>query len=160
MIRVRSPQDFWAGLLFVVIGCGALWFGRDFVVGALTQMGPGYIPRVLSLAMIGIGAFLALRSLVLEGPQIERGLFRPQIFVLLAIIVFGLLIERVGLGPTVMTVTIVASLASYEMKRIEMVTLAIGLSIASVMLFIYLLGQSMEIWRIPDSAEFFSFLNF
>ena len=160
MIRVRSPQDFWAGLLFVVFGCGALWFGRDLVVGALTRMGPGYIPRVLSLAMIGIGAFLALRSLVLEGPQIERSRFRPQIFVLLAIIVFGLLIERIGLWPTVIAFTILASLASYEMKWIEMVTLAIWLSIASVILFIYLLGQAMEIWRIPDSAGFLSFLNF
>ena len=159
MIRVRSPQDFWAGLLFVAIGCAALWFGRDFAAGALTRMGPGYIPRALSLALIGIGAFLALRSLVLEGPQIERSLFRPQLFVLLAIVVFGLLIERVGLAPTVATVAIVASLASYEMKWIEMVTLAICLSIASVILFITLLGQAMEIWRIPDYASFFSFLK-
>ena len=160
MIRVRSPQDFWSGLLFILIGCGALWFGREFAVGALMRMGPGYVPRVLSLAMIGIGAFLALRSLVLEGPQIERSLFRPQIFVLLAIVVFGLLIERVGLAPTVVAVAIVASLASYEMKWIEMVTLAVCLSITSVILFITLLGQAMEIWRIPDFAGLFSFLKF
>ena len=159
MIRVRSPQDFWAGLLFIVIGCAALWFGRDFALGALTRMGPGYLPRVLSLALIGLGAFLALRSLVLEGPQIERSLFRPQIFVLLAIVVFGLLIERVGLGPTVVAVAMVASLASYQMKWIERVTLAICLSIASAILFITLLGQSMEIWRIPDFADFFSLLK-
>jgi len=160
MIRVKSQQDFWAGLLFVVIGCLALWFGRNFLVGSLLRMGPGYMPRVLSLAMIGIGAFLALRALVLEGPRIERSLFRPQIFVLLAIIVFGLLIERVGLAPAVAAVAIVASLASYEMKWIEMVALAVCLSIASVILFITLLGQAMEIWRIPDYAEFFSFLKF
>ncbi len=160
MIRIKSPQDFWAGLLFVGIGCGALWFGRDFVVGSAMRMGPGYIPRALSLAMIGIGAFLALRSLILEGLPIEPSLFRPQIFVLLAIIVFALVIERFGLAPAVVAVTVVASLASYEMKWIEMVTLAICLAIASVILFIYLLGQSMEIWRIPDFAGFFSFLKF
>ena len=160
MIRVRSPQDFWAGLLFVAIGCGALWFGRDFAVGALMRMGPGYVPRALSLALIGIGAFLTLRSLVLEGPPIQRSLFRPQLFVLLAVVVFGLLIERVGLAPTVVAVAIVASLASYEMKWIEMVTLAVCLSITSAILFIYLLGQAMEIWRIPDFAGLFSFLTF
>ena len=149
MTRVRSPQDFWAGLLFAAIGCGALLFGQDLAVGALTKMGPGYLPRALSFALIAIGALLALRSLAIAGPTIERSLFRPQIFVLLGIIVFGLLIERFGLALTAIAVTLVASLASYEMKRTEMVALAVGLSIASVILFIYLLGQPMAIWRMP-----------
>ena len=29
MIRVKNPQDFWAGLLFLVVGCLALWFGSS-----------------------------------------------------------------------------------------------------------------------------------
>ena len=38
MVRVRSPQDFWAGILFILFGCAALWFGRDYAFGTLTKM--------------------------------------------------------------------------------------------------------------------------
>ena len=39
MIRVKSPQDFWAGLLFLVIGCLALWLGRGYAFGTATEWG-------------------------------------------------------------------------------------------------------------------------
>src|SRR5438552_14866437 len=97
MIRVKNPQDFWAGLLFLAVGCLALWFGRNYAFGTATKMGPGYMPTVLSWGLVLIGAFLSLRALALVGPSIEGSLIRPQIFILLAIVVFGLLIERVGL---------------------------------------------------------------
>src|SRR5437868_2560690 len=99
MIRVKNPQDFWAGLLFLVVGCLALWFGRAYTFGTATKMGPGYLPTVLSWGLVLIGAFLSLRALALGDDPIERSLIRPQIFILAAIIVFGLLIERVGLAP-------------------------------------------------------------
>jgi len=146
MIRVKNPQDFWAGLLFLVIGCLALWFGRAFVFGTATKMGPGYMPTVLSWGMVLIGAFLSLRALALEGPAIERSLIRPQIFILLAIVVFGLLIERVGLAPAIVVVTMVAALASREMRWRETVAVAVGLAALCVGLFIYLLGQPLTIW--------------
>ena len=62
-------------------------------------MGLGYLPTVLSSALVLVGAFLSLRALALDGAPIEASLVRPQIFILLAIVVFGLLIERVGLAP-------------------------------------------------------------
>ncbi len=39
MIQVKSPQDFWAGLLFAAIGCAALWIGRNYNVGVIMKMG-------------------------------------------------------------------------------------------------------------------------
>jgi hypothetical protein len=146
MIRVKNPQDFWAGLLFLVIGCLALWFGRAFVFGTAIKMGPGYMPTVLSWGLVLIGAFLSLRALALGGPAIEHSLIRPQIFILLAIVVFGLLIERVGLAPAIVVVTMVAALASREMRWRETVAVAVGLAALCVGLFIYLLGQPLTIW--------------
>src|SRR5262245_12582482 len=146
MIRVRNPQDFWAGLLFLAVGCLALWFGRNYRFGTATRMGPGYLPTVLSWGLVLIGAFLSLRAFALEGPPIERSLIRPQIFILLAIIVFGLLLERVGLAPAIIVVTIVAALASREMRWTETIAVAVGLAILCVGLFIYLLGQPLSIW--------------
>ena len=114
MIRVKNPQDFWAGLLFLAVGCLALWFGRTYAFGTATRMGPGYMPTVLSWGLVLIGAFLSLRAFALEGPPIERSLFRPQVFILLAIIVFGLLIERVGLAPAIVVVTVARTTAPFS----------------------------------------------
>jgi hypothetical protein len=146
MIRVKNPQDFWAGLLFLVVGCLALWFGRNYTFGTATKMGPGYLPTVLSWTLVLIGAFLSLRALALDGPPIERSLIRPQVFILLAIIVFGLLIERFGLAPAIIVVTVIAALASREMRWTETIAVAVGLAVLCVGLFIYLLGQPLTIW--------------
>ena len=37
MVRVKNPQDFWAGILFIAFGGLALWFGRDYAIGTLGQ---------------------------------------------------------------------------------------------------------------------------
>src|SRR5690606_32275198 len=35
MVRVKNPQDFWAGILFIAFGGLALWLGRDYAMGNL-----------------------------------------------------------------------------------------------------------------------------
>jgi Tripartite tricarboxylate transporter TctB family len=146
MPRVKSPQDFGAGILFIAVGVGALWLGRDYAVGSLTRMGPGYLPTALSWALTAIGAVIALRSLAFDGPRIEPAALRPQAFILAAIVVFALGIERLGLAPTVALVAVVAALASREVRGREMVALGLGLAALCVILFVYLLGQPFPVW--------------
>lgn len=147
MIRVKHAQDFWAGLLFLAIGIFAALIARNYVFGTATRMGPGYLPSVLSWMLIALGAFLTLRGMVQAGPGIERSLIRPQFFIVLAIVIFGLLIERLGLVPSVVAAAIVASLASSEKRWRETLILAAGLAIACSLLFIKLLGQPLEVWK-------------
>jgi putative tricarboxylic transport membrane protein len=146
MIQVRNPQDFWAGILFMIAATIALWRGWEYPLGTVTQMGPGFVPRALSWALLGIGGLLAARGVATGGERIMPSLIRPQLFVILAIVAFGLMIERYGLAPAVAAATILAALASREMKWIETVTLAVVLAGGSVVLFITLLGQSMQKW--------------
>lgn len=146
MIRVKSPRDFWAGILFLAVGLLAVYFGRNYSFGTATKMGPGYLPTVLSWIMAGLGAFLALRALLEDGEPIEASLYRPQLFIIAAIVIFGLLIERLGLAPSVIVVTVVAALASREMRWIETLILSIGLAILCVLLFVKVLGQPLTIF--------------
>lgn len=146
MIRVKHPQDFWAGILFLIVGGGAAWMGRIYAFGAATRMGPGYLPTVLAWILVGLGLFLIVRGLIQNGPTIESSQWRPQIFIVAGIVVFGLLIERVGLAPSVAISTVVASLASNEMRWTETILLAIGLAVLCVVLFVILLGQPLAMW--------------
>ena len=146
MLRVKSPQDFWSGILVIAFGCAGLWFGRDYVIGTAARMGPGYLPLVLSLALVALGAVILARSLVLDGAPIERSAIRPQLLILAAIVLFGLLIERAGLAVSVAAVTIVSGLATREVRWIELGVLAIALAAACGVRFVYLLGQPIPVW--------------
>ena len=146
MQHFKNPQDFFAGLLFAGFGAAALWFGQGYAVGTPTRMGAGYLPTVLGWALIGFGVFITARSLVLKGAPIPASQFRPQFFIIAALIAFALLIERFGLLPATAAVVILGSLASREMRWSETLALAVGASGAAVALFIYALGQPMEAW--------------
>jgi hypothetical protein len=56
------------------------------------------------------------------------------------------LIERVGLAPAIIVVTLIAASASREMRWTETLVVAVGLAALCVSLFIYLLGQPLTIW--------------
>lgn len=144
MIRVTHPQDFWSGLLFMAFGIAGAYMSRDFAFGALTRMGPGFLPTVLSWLLLGVGALVLLRSFALRGPAIQRSTWRPQILIVCAIVLFSLMIERVGLIPTVFVVLIVASFAATEARLRDSIFLAAGMAIACDLVFIRLLGLPLN----------------
>lgn len=147
MVRVKNPQDFWAGILFIAFGGLALWFGRDYAMGTLNKIGPGFLPIVLSLGLLGVGGVLALRALATEGPSIENSQVVPQLCILAAIAVFAFGIERLGLALTVIAVAITASFARRGAQHwLEVIALAIGLAVLCVLLFVQLLGQPFMVW--------------
>ncbi|MFZ1104422.1 MAG: tripartite tricarboxylate transporter TctB family protein [Hyphomicrobiaceae bacterium] len=146
MSRIRDQKDFWSGILFVAFGCAGLWLGRNYAVGTLVRMGPGFFPMMMSVALIGIGGFLVARSLVVAGEPVERTAFWPQLLILGAIVAFGLLIERVGLAVAVMAVAAVSGIAAQGLRWFELIALTLAMSALSVALFVYLLGQPIPVW--------------
>jgi hypothetical protein len=146
MIRVRSPQDFWAGVLFIAFGVAGLWLNRNYAIGTASRMGPGYLPMALSLGLIVIGAIVAARGLVLQGPPIERAYWRPLVFVLGSMLTFYALVELVGLAISSVLATALAALASRDIRPLELAILSVGMTAFSVVLFVYLLKQPVPIW--------------
>ena len=146
MFRVKSPQDFGSAIVFLLIGLAGLYFGKDLTYGTAGRMGPGYFPYLLSWVIIGIGVFVGLMSLSIEGPPIEPPQFRPAFFVLLSVIVFGYLMSYVGLAITGVVMTLIAAYARRQVNLFESLLLGIGLSIGCVLIFVYALGQPLPAW--------------
>ena len=146
MARVKDQKDFWSGILFIAFGCVGPWFGRNFPVGTLSRMGPGFFPMMMSIALAGTGGFLVARSLIVAGEPIERIALLPQLFILAAIVAFGLLIERVGLAVSVIAVAVISGIAARGLRWFELAALALAMSALSVALFVYLLGQPIPVW--------------
>lgn len=145
-MHLKNLQDILAGLLFLAFGGIALYFGQSFAFGTATRMGPGYMPTVLGWALVGIGAFIALRGLFVAGTPIPKIHLRPQVMIVAALLAFAFIIERFGLLPAAAAVVVLGSLASTEARPIEIIVIAALTAIAAVGLFIYLLGQPMAPW--------------
>lgn len=146
MLKVKSPQDFGAAILFLTIGIAGIYFARDLTFGSAARMGPGYFPTILSCIIVVIGAIVGLRSLAIEGPPIELVKLRPLLFILIAILAFGYLIEQVGLALTTAGLAIFAAYARHDVNLKETILLAVILSAFAVGVFAYALGQPLPIW--------------
>src|SRR5262245_24671879 len=146
MIRITSPQDFGAAAIFILIGAAGLWFGREYDMGTVSQMGTGYVPRLLSLCLVGLGAVVAFRAITIEGPPIERIEWRPISLVLAAVLAFALLIDRAGLAIATFAVVVISSLAWPETRWKEILALGVFVAAFCVVVFVYGLKQSIPIF--------------
>src|SRR4029078_10095479 len=93
-LRIKSPQDVGAAIILIAIGVAGLWFGRDYDIGSVSRMGPGYLPVLLSIGLLVFGAVIGLRAVTVDGPPIATGRWYPSAMVLAAVLMFAMLIER------------------------------------------------------------------
>jgi hypothetical protein len=66
---IRSPKDFWAGLLFIGLGILAITVGSRYNLGTAARMGPGYFPRILGILLIVLGAIITFRGVKWGGDR-------------------------------------------------------------------------------------------
>jgi len=110
-------------------------------------MGPGYFPVLIALVLAMVGLIILFKSLRSHAAAIERPVLRPLVFVLAAIVVFALSIERFGLVPATIAAIVVASPASREFRWSETIALAVGMAAFAALVFIYALSQNMPLAR-------------
>jgi len=146
MLRVKSPQNLGAAVIFTGLALVGLVYGRDLPFGSAAKMGPGFFPTILSLLILGIGLLNAFMAFTLEGPEIEKPHWRPLTFVCAAMMIFGLVINYIGLALSAALLTFIAAGARSDARWREVAVLAVVLGVFSVLLFVYGLGQSMPAW--------------
>jgi Tripartite tricarboxylate transporter TctB family len=146
VLRIKSPQDVGAAVVFVAIGLAGVYFGQDLRFGSAGNMGPGYFPVILSWVIIAIGIVVGFKGLTVEGPRIEPVQLRPILVIVAAILAFGHLIDKIGLALTAALLTVLAGYARRDVSLWETLLLAAGLAVFSVGLFVYGLAQPFPAW--------------
>ncbi|MBM3623582.1 MAG: tripartite tricarboxylate transporter TctB family protein [Alphaproteobacteria bacterium] len=136
-------KDLWSGLMFAGFGVLALVMGSNLAVGTAIRMGPGYVPRMLSYILIGLGLAIVARSLISPGETIERLRWKPVTMITIGVVVFALLFERAGLAPALVCLIFLAALGGQEFKLVETILACIVLTALCVVIF--KLGLSMNI---------------
>ena len=146
MKRVAAPNDFLAGLFFIAVAGVGMWLLREVRLGTSMRMGPGYLPTALCYLLLAVGLWMTGRSLFVSGPPLERWYLRPLVFVLGAVLVFALGVEKLGLFVAIVIVAIVAALATPESRWKEVVVVALALAAFSTALFVFALGLQLAPW--------------
>ncbi len=146
MAAVRSPKDFVAGLLFIAVGIAAIAIATNYALGTAARMGPGYFPRILGILMIALGAILALRSLRFTGKPLPGWKWRPVLVVLGSVVIFGLIVNRVGLVLSTILLIVMSSSASHEFRPREALISGLILAVLSVGVFVMGLKMQIGIW--------------
>ncbi len=145
---MQLTKGFLAGLLFVAIGGTATIIAFSYRMGTSTEMGPGYFPVMLGLAVAGIGLVLAVRSWLFPdgSPPVERLHMRPLLLIFAGLLSFGLLVRSLGLAPAIVALLIFGRLAGREGSALEFVMMLIVLTALPIAIFIYGLKLPLDIW--------------
>jgi hypothetical protein len=145
-IRIKSPQDVGAAIILTALGLAGVWFGRDYDIGSVSRMGPGYMPALLSIGLLVFGAVIGLRAVTIDGPPIEAGRWYPSLLILVAVLLFALLIDRVGIAVTTFVVAVTCAFASADVKWKQAVALGVALALFCVLVFVYGLRQPIPVF--------------
>ena len=118
----------------IIFGAVMAYFGSFYGVGSLQNMGAGYFPVLLGFVTIffGIATLLEVRHSPNPFPKIP---WRPFVCVFSAILIWSLLVERIGLFPSSVLLVIIGSLGRKINMR-TMILTALLASAAAVLIFV------------------------
>jgi Tripartite tricarboxylate transporter TctB family len=146
MMRIRSPKDFWAGLIFVAIGGGFVLLAQQYRLGDMHRMGPAMFPTLVGALLAALGAIMALRAFALDGPPVPRFEARPIVVSLLAIVLFGIALQWVGLVAAIAVLVLIGANAARDVRQLDNLALAAVMVFFSVAVFVWLLGLPLPLW--------------
>ena len=146
-MRIKSPKDFWAGLMFIGVGAFFVaWAATHYQLGTAVRMGPAYFPILLGGLLVFLGALILLESFAMAGPPVPRFSFRPLILISLACVVYGYLMKPLGLVGATAAIVIISAYGGHEFKWKEVIILAIVLIVFSVLVFVKGLSLPFPLW--------------
>jgi hypothetical protein len=132
--------------MFVAFASVALLASRTYSLGSAGRMGPGYFPFLLGSVLAFIGFILILRSVVVDGDPVARMQILPLAIIAAAVVLFGILLQPLGLVISLGLVTIVSAFASRESKPLEVSALTLALVAFATGVFVYGLRLPLPLW--------------
>ena len=151
-MKIKSPRDFWAGLMFISFGLFFLIVSQVmYQMGTAVRMGPGYFPTVLGGILAVLGAIVLFGSFAVEGPPVAKFHFRPLLFILASSLAFAYLLKPLGLVLASAALIFISAYGGHEFKWKEVAWLTLVLVIFSVLVFVK--GLTLPFPICPDFIE-------
>lgn len=147
-LEFYKKKDFWAGLMFLGIGAGAILGARSYPFGNTLRMGPGYFPTMLGLILVLFGIYVMVRGLRSDEKIQSNWSIRALIVLPISMILFGVLMDLAGFIPALTALIFVAVASGREFKFKEVLLLTVFLGVISVAMFIWGLGLPYPLFKL------------
>ena len=138
-------KDQVSGALFILLGLITVVLSRAYPIGTLDQMGPGFVPLLLGVAMSLLGGLVALRSLLGVRTAVDRLPVAPFLWIAAGVAVFALTLERVGFLFAAGMLVLLSSFADRTPKGTGLLVAGIAMVGLSALLFIVVLGLPVRL---------------
>jgi hypothetical protein len=166
-IKIKSQQDWWAGLMFIAFGLFFIVFAlgtpevidkmigtrliAGYQMGSSVRMGPAYFPVMLGGLLAFLGLLVLFDSIVEEGAGVAKFHFRPLIFIAISSLAFAYLLKPLGLALASVALVFISAYGGHEFKWKEVAIMSVVLVIFSVLVFVK--GLSLPFPVCPDFIE-------
>jgi hypothetical protein len=140
--------DLIAGLIIIAFGLYFLIGSFEYRMGTVARMGPGYIPFALGAISVVLGVLITGLAIGRDGdlPVVS---FRAPITILLSIIAFGFLLNRIGLVPATFIAVIISMHGDPDARAKVSITAAAIVAFFAWLVFVAVLGLQMRAFRMP-----------
>jgi hypothetical protein len=146
-MRIKSPKDFWAGLMFLGFGSlFSIWAMTHYKMGTALRMGPAYFPTLLGALLAFLGLVIFLQSLAVEGSKVPAFKLRPLSLILVGCLAYAYLMRPLGLVLATAALVFLSALGGSEFKLKEVALLYVVLIIFSVLVFVKGLTLPFPLW--------------
>ena len=148
-------REMLAGLVFTAVGIVAVAVGWGYGFGSFAALGAGAMPVLVGVGLVGLGviqiarAGAALRAGEVLEAAFPRAELRPLAIILAAVLVFSLLVDRVGLVPSLAAMVAVSWFAERGGRWREMAAVMVVVLLLIVAIFHWGLGIPFRLvaWR-------------
>jgi hypothetical protein len=146
-MRIKSPKDFWSGVMFLAVGVFfVVWAMAYYQMGTAVRMGPAYFPTVLGGLLAFLGLVVLAESFVAEGPKVPQFAFRPLVMISVGCVAYGYLMKPLGLVLATAALVFISALGGHEFKWKEVTVLYVILIVFSWLVFVKGLTLPFPMW--------------
>jgi Tripartite tricarboxylate transporter TctB family len=145
-MRIKHQKDFWAGLMFLLVGAGFAAGALSYSFGSSARPGPAYFPFGLGILTALLGAFEIVKALTVNEPgggRIGPWPLKQMAIILLGVVLFGLMLPKLGLIVALPVLIFVASIPSGEFGYKEVIINCVVLTVFSWLVFVKGLGLTI-----------------
>ncbi|MBS3848823.1 tripartite tricarboxylate transporter TctB family protein [Devosia sp. BSSL-BM10] len=130
-----------SGATVIVFGAAMLGISWSYPTGSVSQMGPGFMPHVIAIGLMIMGAAVLLADLRDTG--LSKGApphWRALILISASVIVFGAVITRGGLVPAMFGAVLISTQANSRTSILGTLVYSVVVTLCGWLLFIVALG--------------------
>src|SRR4051812_28467666 len=142
-MKIGHYRNFWGGMLFVALGLlfaviakgvklGETTLLAGYSMGTPARMGPGFFPFYLGVILILLGviiAFSGFKKVEGDAGKVEKFHWGPILWVLGAVVLFGVVLKAVGMLIAGVLLVVLASVGSAEFNFKRSLILGVVLSV-------------------------------